>query len=138
MVVGLLAVLKAGGAYVPLDPKYPEERLQYMVKDSAPVAVLTQTEHDALLRRVGNGISVIGLDGDAQRSEGAAETNPERTNMGLTPEHLAYVIYTSGSTGVPKGVMLEHRNTVNLICWAHQVFSDEVLVADIVFHLPQF
>jgi amino acid adenylation domain-containing protein len=127
MVVGLLAVLKAGGAYVPLDPQYPEERLQYMVKDSAPMAVLTQRSTDALLRRVGNGISVIGLDGDAQRKEGAAETNPERANMGLTPEHLAYVIYTSGSTGVPKGVMLEHRNTVNLICWAHQVFSDEVL-----------
>src|SRR5215467_9999981 len=41
MVVGLLAVLKAGGAYVPLDPTYPEERLQYMVEDSSPVAVLT-------------------------------------------------------------------------------------------------
>jgi amino acid adenylation domain-containing protein len=127
MVVGLLAVLKAGGAYVPLDPEYPEERLQYMVKDSAPVAVLTQRSTDGLLRRIGNGISVIGLDGDAQRREGAAETNPERISVGLAPGHLAYVIYTSGSTGVPKAVMLEHRNTVNLICWAHQVFSDEVL-----------
>ncbi len=127
MVVGLLAVLKAGGAYVPLDPKYPEERLQYMVKDSAPVAVLTKRNTDGLLRRIGNGISVIGLDGDAQRREGAAETNPERISVGLAPGHLAYVIYTSGSTGVPKAVMLEHRNAVNLICWAHQVFSDEVL-----------
>jgi len=126
MVVGLLAVLKAGGAYVPLDPKYPEERLQYIVKDSKPVIVLTQRTTTDLVRRVGNGIRVIGLDGDAQRRE-AAEINPDRASVGLTPEHLAYVIYTSGSTGVPKGVMLEHRNTVNLICWAHQVFSDEVL-----------
>jgi amino acid adenylation domain-containing protein len=126
MVVGLLAVLKAGGAYVPLDPKYPEERLQYMVKDSAPVAVLAQRSTDGLLRRIGNGISVIGLDGAEQR-EGAAETNPERISVGLAPGHLAYVIYTSGSTGVPKAVMLEHRNTVNLICWAHQAFSDDVL-----------
>ena len=69
MVVALLGVLKAGGAYVPLDPKYPEERLQYMVKDSTPVAVLTQRSTDGLLRRVGNGISVIGLDGDAKREK---------------------------------------------------------------------
>ena len=42
MVVGLLGILKAGGAYVPLDPNYPPERLQYMLKDAAPLAVLTQ------------------------------------------------------------------------------------------------
>ena len=28
---------------------------------------------------------------------------------------LAYVIYTSGTTGKPKGVMIEHRNIVNLV-----------------------
>ena len=127
MVVALLAVLKAGGAYVPLDPEYPEERLQYMVKDSEPLIVLTQSNTADLVRRVGNGTRVVELDGEAERWEGEAETNPERASVGLTPENLAYVIYTSGSTGVPKGVMLEHRNAVNLICWAHQVFSKDVL-----------
>ena len=44
MVIGLLAVLKAGGAYVPLDPSYPPDRLNYMLADSAPVAVLTHAQ----------------------------------------------------------------------------------------------
>ena len=49
MIVGLLAILKAGGVYVPLDPSYPEERLKYMLADSAPAALLMQG-HLARLR----------------------------------------------------------------------------------------
>jgi len=43
MVVGLLAIVKSGGAYVPLDPAYPKERLAFMLEDSKPLVVLTQT-----------------------------------------------------------------------------------------------
>src|SRR5436305_9793162 len=125
MIVAVLAVLKAGGGYVPLDPEYPEERLQYIVKDSATVAVLAQRSTADLLKKIGNGTRAIGLDGDAHGTE--PETNPDPTSVGLSPSHLAYVIYTSGSTGVPKAVMLEHRNAVNLICWAHQAFSSDLL-----------
>jgi amino acid adenylation domain-containing protein len=127
MVVALLAVLKAGGAYLPLDPGYPEERLQYVVQDSEPMIVLAQRSTADRARKVGNGIRVMELDGDAGEAKREAEANPEPASVGLTPEHLAYVIYTSGSTGVPKGVLLEHRNTVNLIRWAQQNFSSDVL-----------
>jgi non-ribosomal peptide synthetase component F len=44
MIVGVLAVLKAGGAYVPLDPAYPAERQRYMLADSSPVALLSQSD----------------------------------------------------------------------------------------------
>ncbi|WP_247263195.1 MULTISPECIES: non-ribosomal peptide synthetase [Pseudomonas] len=121
MVVGLLAILKAGGGYVPLDPAYPAERIAYMLQDSAPAAVLAQSATQALL--AGVTVPVINLDQDTWQDESVQ--NPQVP--GLTSAHLAYLIYTSGSTGLPKGVMIEHRNTVNFLTWAHAAFGDEAL-----------
>lgn len=39
-------------------------------------------------------------------------------------DDLVYIIYTSGSTGQPKGVMLEHKNLVNL--FYHQFMKTEI------------
>ncbi|WP_017905579.1 non-ribosomal peptide synthetase, partial [Pseudomonas asplenii] len=49
MLVGLLAILKAGAAYVPVDPALPGERQRYLLEDSAPLALLTQSEWRAQL-----------------------------------------------------------------------------------------
>ncbi|SFW84313.1 amino acid adenylation domain-containing protein, partial [Pseudomonas sp. NFACC04-2] len=121
MVVGLLAILKAGGGYVPLDPAYPLDRITYMLEDSAPAAVLAQTATLGLLAAAS--MPVINLDSGDWQDESVQ--NPEVAE--LTSSHLAYVIYTSGSTGLPKGVMIEHRNTVNFLTWAHRSFDDATL-----------
>jgi non-ribosomal peptide synthetase component F len=34
IIIGILGILKAGGAYLPIDPHYPQERSDYMLKDS--------------------------------------------------------------------------------------------------------
>ena len=114
MVIGLLGVLKAGGAYVPLDPTYPSERLQYMVADSAPVAVLTRGQ-GPLLFSGGDGPAALDLGDEAPPWRGESESDPDPVRVGLRPESLAYVIYTSGSTGMAKGVMVEHRQLVNYV-----------------------
>ncbi|HEX8430474.1 MAG TPA: amino acid adenylation domain-containing protein, partial [Longimicrobium sp.] len=121
MVVGLLGTLKAGGGYVPLDPTYPVDRLRYMLDDSAPTAMLTQTPLADLF--AGSDVPMVTLDGAAPAWAGEPETNPERG--GLRPNSLAYVIYTSGSTGTPKGVTAEHRNVVSRIAWAQDTWALE-------------
>ena len=40
-VAAILAVLKTGAAYLPIDPALPTTRLQFLLADAAPVAVLT-------------------------------------------------------------------------------------------------
>jgi natural product biosynthesis luciferase-like monooxygenase protein/amino acid adenylation domain-containing protein len=114
MMVGLLAVLKAGGAYVPLDPAYPAERLRFMLDDSAPVALLTQT-HLRSLMPDGFGFRVLLLENQSPAWNGYSDINPDPAAVALTSDHLAYVMYTSGSTGKPKGVMVGHRSVVNFL-----------------------
>ncbi|MBD2784446.1 amino acid adenylation domain-containing protein, partial [Xenorhabdus sp. DI] len=112
LIIGLLAILKAGGAYVPLDPSYPAERLRYMLADSEPVVLLTQTTQSDKLDTL---IPTVLLDAQASFWAEQPTHNPETQLLGLTSRNLAYVIYTSGSTGQPKGVMVEHRNVLRLI-----------------------
>ena len=112
MVVAVLGILKAGGAYVPLDPDYPAERLAYIVNDAAPKVVLIQ---EALRERLPpTQAEVVALDWDWGVIARNAAANIEADAIDLKPHHLAYIIYTSGSTGQPKGVMIEHRQVMNL------------------------
>ncbi|MDB6372144.1 non-ribosomal peptide synthetase, partial [Photorhabdus bodei] len=122
MVVGLLAVMKAGGAYVPLDPAYPGARLAHILTDAAPAVVLAdKAGWSALGEETLTGLVVL----DPNTLPEQPDSNPQVP--ALTSRHLAYVIYTSGSTGVPKGVMIEHRNTVNFLHWAQQAFETEAI-----------
>jgi amino acid adenylation domain-containing protein len=126
-IVALLAVLKAEGAYVPLDPGYPAERLRFMLKDSAPMAVLTHYHLRELVVDIAGDLPMVDLNGNGEEWSDQPSTNPQRSDGGLRVENLAYVIYTSGSTGVPKGVTLEHRNAVNYVCWARQNLAASTL-----------
>jgi amino acid adenylation domain-containing protein len=121
MVVGLLATLKAGGAYVPMDPSYPQERLAYMLEDSAPAALLTLAHLKDMLPAGANSLPIIALDAGAPLWAGMPDSNPDRA--GLRADHLAYIIYTSGSTGMPKGVMVEHRHLYNYLYWAWHFYT---------------
>ncbi|MFF3195077.1 non-ribosomal peptide synthase/polyketide synthase [Streptomyces misionensis] len=93
LVVTLLAITKAGGAYVPLDSRYPQTRIELILKEAGAALVLTE---DAL---------TVLLDGEPDASD---------LEVRCDQRQLAYVMYTSGSTGRPKGVAVTHRDVVGL------------------------
>jgi len=110
MMVGVLGILKAGAAYVPLDPGYPRERLAFMLRDSRVTLLLTQAK---LRQSLPGDCHVLCLDTDWPE---IAEEESSDPDYDLSADNLAYVIYTSGSTGQPKGIEIENRSVVNLLC----------------------
>ncbi|WP_338076707.1 amino acid adenylation domain-containing protein [Chitinophaga solisilvae] len=128
MIVGITGILKAGAAYVPVDPEYPQDRIAFMLQDTAATLVLTNAAQAAMLSAVAAGVSVIALDTQWNQISEEPVTPPATA---LQSHHLAYMIYTSGSTGMPKGVMNEHAGVVNRLLWTQDYFklnaSDAVL-----------
>ena len=112
VVIGLLGILKAGAAYVPLDPTYPDERLAFMLRDTAAPLLLAHGPTAARLGSLSRQTRILYLDLDAT----AITTEPaEDPAVGATADDLAYVIYTSGSTGSPKGVLVAHRAVIRTV-----------------------
>ena len=104
----LLGIMKAGGGYVPLDPALPDDRLSYMIEDTAmPVVVADATGESGL---PDSGATVVAVD---REWDAIAALDPGDLGHEVATSDVAYVIYTSGSTGRPKGVMVEHRQVVN-------------------------
>ncbi|MBW8310054.1 MAG: amino acid adenylation domain-containing protein, partial [Candidatus Paracaedibacteraceae bacterium] len=118
LIVGLMGILKAGGAYVPLDPSYPEERLQYMLEDTAAPILLTQGGNEE--KFAGYKGKKIALDKGWEDIRREEKTNPPVITR---PHHLAYVIYTSGSTGKPKGVAVENYSFLNHMLWMKEEYD---------------
>lgn len=104
-------VMKAGGAFLPMLSDYPDDRIDYCLKDSGSRFVITTQEIKAARRRLFENKPYAVLTVDELLLHHDAE-NPGRD---IPAASLAYIIYTSGSTGTPKGVMIEHRNLCNFV-----------------------
>ncbi|WP_343618893.1 amino acid adenylation domain-containing protein, partial [Flavobacterium sp.] len=104
LVISILAVLKSGAAYVPIDSAYPQERIDFIEKDSNCKVIIDAAEWNAFYDK---------------------EDKYPIINLGqkVSADHSAYVIYTSGSTGNPKGVEIAHASLTNYLLWGKEYYS---------------
>jgi amino acid adenylation domain-containing protein len=118
VLVGMIGILKAGGGFVPIDPRFPDERLAWMLEDSACAVLVTQERHRERVAGLATGglRHILCLDDemdemDEMETAGTEPRDPRELRS------LAYIVYTSGSTGRPKGVQISHENLVPMLLW---------------------
>lgn len=121
-IIAVMGIMGSGAAYVPIDPNLPQERIDYLLEDSQVDIILTQSwlmipPCPPLSRGEGNSRTIIEVDTLTPSPVSSASSAPS------APQDLAYVIYTSGTTGLPKGVMIPHRNVVNVVTYTNQRFG---------------
>ena len=105
-----LAILKCGGIYVPLDLALPQERRDFIIRDSGARQIICQESPQSGARR--RDLQWIDCHSMIAASQGYSDEN--RGAAIRTSASPAYVMYTSGSTGKPKGVVISHRGIVRL------------------------
>ncbi|MBL3657518.1 non-ribosomal peptide synthetase/type I polyketide synthase [Fulvivirga sediminis] len=110
-IASMLGIMKCGAIYMPVDPSSPENRIEYILKDSGAEIVVTDAEHLNHIPKESYLSRTIILIEDMQLDKDERYDDPHKN---IQPEAAAYLIYTSGSTGKPKGVLVPHKGNVNM------------------------
>jgi fatty-acyl-CoA synthase len=148
-VVSMFAAAKLGAVIVPLNPKYTNPELQYMLRHSESVVVVTAETWDGVdyLARfegfltalpdlqyvVSVGEEDLWYDDRIYQFEdllSSGEGRPLKVAEVSPDDDVFAIVYTSGTMGKPKGVALTHTNlmaTATASCQAIGLTSDDVV-----------
>lgn len=126
--VAELGIMKAGGAFLPMLPTYPDDRLDFCMRNAGckfAVATRDIVESRTDLFADGKPYKALILE------DLIAEGDSCLPKVEFVPNQLSYCIYTSGSTGTPKGVMLEHHSHTNYV--QHSPINQVIENGNVIF-----
>lgn len=112
LLIAILAVLKTGAGYMLIDPSLPEDRINYMLKNSNSPLLITNANFSIDFRQE-----------LFMEMEDLSQYSDKNPIVHSSNEDIFCVIYTSGSTGTPKGVTLKKSGILNLV-YSHQQILD--------------
>lgn len=116
-----LGIVFSGNIYTNLDVKLPVQRVKNILDNINPVLVITSRELATTLEPLGyaeDRIFVVEelLDDSIEIDNDVLWARLDRV---IDTDPLC-IINTSGSTGIPKGVVLNHRSTIDFMDWCFE------------------
>lgn len=156
-VVSLFAIAKLGAVVVPLDPRLAPTELQYMLRHSEAVCVITIEQIDetdylhlferlmpqlpALRHLVTVGEEDLWYDEHIFQFEDLLSSGAGRDfhATAADPDQPFAIVYTSGTSGKPKGVELSHTNLLAAATGTAEALElggeDRVIGVSSLFHV---
>ncbi|MBE1535516.1 FadD3 family acyl-CoA ligase [Actinomadura algeriensis] len=130
-IIAAFGLVTAGGVLVPVNTRFKTDEAADIVRRSGAKAVLVQQGFLGQEYTAPDGVPVIDLKSDFLSSGSPFEAD-------VRADDIADVIYTSGTTGRPKGVMMDHAQTLRLYAeWcdlADLREGDRYLIVNPFFH----
>lgn len=134
LIISMLSIMKCGCVYLPISKKFPQDRIEYIIKNSRLKTIITDSSYTGFHLKN----DVINIDSvDISNShvsynfDNSASSTLVNWKYSISPDDAIYSIYTSGSTGNPKGVLVTNRNLNNFIHSFKKLFNDSVGINDI-------
>ncbi|QFG26103.1 FadD3 family acyl-CoA ligase [Actinomadura sp. WMMB 499] len=130
-IIAAFGLVTAGGVLVPVNTRFKTDEAADIIRRSGAKAVLVQQGFLGNEYTAPDGVPVIDLKSDFLSSGSPFEAD-------VRGDDIADVIYTSGTTGRPKGVMMDHTQTLRLYAeWcdlADLREGDRYLIVNPFFH----
>ncbi|WP_329411576.1 FadD3 family acyl-CoA ligase [Nocardia vinacea] len=130
-IIAAFGLLSAGGVLVPVNTRFKAEEADDIVRRSGAKLLLVQQGFLGVEYAGPDGVPVIDLKSDFLSSGMPFERQVRGTD-------IADIIYTSGTTGKPKGVMMNHLQTLRLYSeWCELADlreGDRYLIVNPFFH----
>lgn len=108
-----MGAVYAGGFYTLLDPAHPAERIQNILDTLEAQVIIADEKSMKKVEKLGFTGTV--LEASSLFEGEIDEILLEKIREGHLDIMPLYSIFTSGSTGVPKGVVVNHRSTIDFI-----------------------
>lgn len=109
-VVQILSVVATGNYYIPLDSSLPKLKLDAILNDAKPVAILGRQEDKNIVNDLEYKTDFYTI----------SDISDSMCDCVIVEEDSPlYMVYTSGSTGKPKGVLKSHGGMISFL----QAFS---------------
>ncbi len=115
-ILSIFGILKAGYGIFPIDISLPIERIKFQIDNSRIDLIVSQYKY---CKNIINEVTILDIGNKSDEVIDSEIQKRNNWNDGL------YLIYTSGSTGLPKGVILNHKNILNLVYFQYDYTNIE-------------